>query len=217
MDISRRSPGEPEGPPDSAAAAGADAGPKARDRRRARRRHRSLLALPVRRGGRHAGDGRHDHGHAAQGRRRSRPAAGHVVDHDDRHDAAERGADDPDLRHRQRAPARPRPALGADGPVRGGLRPGLGRLQHRRDIGAMGPRERGAALADGHVGDQRAAGRRAVPRRRPLPADAAEARLPHRLPLALRLRRQPLARRRPRRPAHGRSSTASPASAAAGS
>ena len=55
-----------------------------------------------------------------------RDCAVRVVDHDDRHDAAERGADDPDLcRHKPRPPC-PWPTLHADGTVHVRLSPGLG-------------------------------------------------------------------------------------------
>ena len=101
-----------------------------------------------------------------------------VVDHDDRHDAAECRADDPDLRHGQpRRRARAQPYVPTALFAAGYLLAWVG-FSIAATLAQWGARERGAALADGDVGDQPAAGRRAVPRRRPLPAHAAEARLP---------------------------------------
>ena len=111
----------------------------------------------------------------------ARAALPDVGDHDGSDDAAERGADDPDLR-RCRAESSPREsAIRSGGCVRRRLCRDLVRVQHRRRGRAMAsPSLRAALDDDGQL--ERVARRCALARSGRVSIHAAETELPHALP-----------------------------------
>ena len=105
-----------------------------------------------------------------------------VVDHDGSDDASERGAHHP-AGVWARAQSRHRPRRTDGGSVHLRVCPGLGRLQHRRDIAAVEPRP--SWLAFGGDGSHEYDGRRfGTDRSGHLPVDTVEAAVSEALPFA---------------------------------
>src|SRR3569832_1651933 len=166
-------------------------------------RHHSSVDISCNGGRHHAGHGRHGAAdeHLAVDAGPGRADVFHVAGDDDSHDAAERVAGHPAVRH-DCAPRRCRHGRCACH-FRARLSGRLGRLQPGGAACAVSAGMDATAVADDGSGKRRAF-RRAADRRRPLSAHAFEASLPQLVSLSSRIPEYALAARKARRISDGR-------------